>query len=196
MNKLSKRYPLTSRCRDGDIELKLFTGDHRAAMQQFAQSLPEHDLLFLKRNIREDKVLDAWINSVETGEVASVIACRGDTILGCNSLIIDKWSWSSHVGEVRVLVDASMRKQGLGRLLIQECFIAGLLLGLEKLIAKMTVDQDTAITVFEEMGFTTEALLKDHVRSQSGEKYDLLMMGQDVEQFQSRKEMYGVNEAF
>jgi len=196
MNNLTERYPLTTSCKDGEIELKLFSAEHRSAMQQFANALPEHDLLFLKRNIREDKVLDAWISSVESGDVASVIACRGDTILGCNSLIIDKWSWSSHVGEVRVLVDESMRKQGLGRLLIQECFIAGLLLGLEKLTAKMTTDQETAVTVFEEMGFTTEALLKDHVMSQSGEKFDLLMMGQDVEQFQSRKEMYGLDEAF
>ena len=67
------------------------------------------------------------------------------------------------VGELRTLVTPDARDIGLGRTLIQESFLIGLELELEKLTVRMTLDQDKAINVFEKMGFKTEALLRDHV---------------------------------
>jgi L-amino acid N-acyltransferase YncA len=192
----SKRYPITANCKDGDIELQLFSSDRRDDMLSFAKKLPEHDLLFLKRNITEPKVVDAWINSVETGDTVSIIASRGTEILGCTALLCDKFSWSPHVGEVRVLIAPQMKEQGLGRLLIQECFIVGLQLGLAKLTAQMTSDQEAAISIFEDMGFKTEALLRDHVVDKAGQKHDIIALSQDVEQFHAQMDMYGLNQAF
>jgi len=192
----NNRYPLTGSCKDGEIKLELFSAERRDDMLAFAKLLPEHDLLFLKRNITEPKVVDAWINSIEAGDTVSIIACRDKKILGCTALLTDKFSWSSHVGEVRVLVASEMKEQGLGRLLIQECFIVGLQLGLAKLTAQMTADQEAAITVFEDMGFKTEAMLRDHVMDQNGEKHDIITLSHDVEQFHAQLDMYGLNQAF
>ena len=60
----------------------------------------------------------------------------------------------------------------------------------------MTLDQDKAITVFEEMGFKTEALLRDHVKDRSGDKHDLLILSHDVAAVQSKMQAYGLDEAF
>ena len=190
------RYPCEADCKDGSIHLDLLRADDRELLLAFADELPEHDLLFLKRNIREAKVVDAWLNSVAAGDIHSMTAKRDGKILGCTALLSDKLSWSSHVGELRVLVAANMREQGLGRLLIQECFIAGLELGLKKLIAQMTVDQEAAISVFEDMGFKTEALLKDQVQDHTGARYDIIMLSHDVEQFNTQMDAYGITEAF
>ncbi len=196
MKKQAGRYPCDAECKDGRIHLDLFQAEDRELMLAFAEELPEHDLLFLKRNIREAKVVDAWLNSVTDGDIHSIIAKRDGKILGCTALLSDKLSWSPHVGEVRVLVAAAMREQGLGRLLIQECFIAGLELGLEKLIAQMTVDQEAAISVFEDMGFQAEALLKDQVQDHTGARYDIIMLSHDVEKFHTQLDAYGITEAF
>jgi hypothetical protein len=39
------------------------------AVLAFAQKLPTHDLLFLPRNISQPKVLSAWINEIERGQI-------------------------------------------------------------------------------------------------------------------------------
>ena len=89
-----------------------------------------------------------------------------------------------------------MREQGLGRILIQESFALALSLGLEKLTAQMTADQQAAIAVFEGMGFRAEALMRDHVRDREDEKHDIVVLSHDVADFQAKLEQYGLNEAF
>ena len=60
----------------------------------------------------------------------------------------------------------------------------------------MTPDQTGAINVFEEMGFTAEALLKEHVRDQKGEKHDIVILSHDVEGFQSQMQAYGMTDLY
>jgi len=96
---------------------------------------------------------------------------------------------------LRVLVGPDARDIGLGRKLIQEAFLIGLDRGLEKLTARMTLDQDAAIRVFEEMGFKKEAMLTDQVKDRDGTKHDLLIMSQDVDGFFRQMQAYGLDQA-
>ena len=80
-------------------------------------------------------------------------------------------------------------------LLTQEAFALALELGIEKMVAQMTVDQKGAIAVFEGMGFRPEALLRDHVKDREGKKHDLLVLSHDVARFESQMDAYGVSEA-
>ena len=50
----------TVRLKDRDIQLRAFAPDDAAAMLAFAKALPEHDLLFLSRDITHPKVVSAW----------------------------------------------------------------------------------------------------------------------------------------
>jgi RimJ/RimL family protein N-acetyltransferase len=104
-------------------------------------------------------------------------------------------SWSPHVAELRVLVSEAMRGKGLGRLLTQEAFAIALGLGIEKIVAQMTVDQKGAIAVFEGMGFRPEALLRDQVKDRDGRKHDLLILAHEVAKFQAQMDAYGVTKA-
>lgn len=192
----STRYPRTVSIKDGEVVLELMTAASEAAVLAFAQSLPTHDLLFLRRDITQPKVLAAWIAQLEAGEIVSLVASSGDEILGCTAVVRDEHSWSPHLGELRVLVGPAGRDRGLGRVLIQESFLIALGLGLEKLTAQMTADQTSAIAVFEEMGFQAEALLRDHVRDQAGEKHDIVILSHDVERFQSQMQAYGLTDLY
>ncbi len=192
----STRYPRTVSIKDGEVVLELMTAASEAAVLAFAQSLPTHDLLFLRRDITQPKVLAAWIAQLEAGEIVSLLASSGDEILGCTAVVRDEHSWSPHLGEMRVLVGPAGRDRGLGRVLIQESFLIALGLGLEKLTAQMTADQTSAIAVFEEMGFQAEALLRDHVRDQAGEKHDIVILSHDVERFQSQMQAYGLTDLY
>lgn len=148
----------------------------------FANALPPHDLLYLRRDITQRSVTSAWIDSVASGNIHSFIAEHDGQLVGTSGLFRDNRSWSPHVGEIRVLVSEAHRRQGLGRLLIEKSIYLALELGLEKMIAQMTIDQTGARQVFEESGFLAEALLKDHVKDRSGETHDILILSCNVDQ--------------
>jgi len=193
----STRYPRTVEIKDGTASLNLMTPAAEDEVLAFANNLPPHDLLFLRRDITEPKVLSAWARQLETGEITSLLARNeAGEIIGCTAVVQDEHSWSPHVGELRVLVAPAGKDRGLGRQLIQESFLLALGLGLEKLTAQMTPDQTGAINVFEEMGFTAEALLKEHVRDQNGEKHDIVILSHDVEGFQSQMQAYGITDLY
>lgn len=156
--------------------------DDGDAIHAFALSLPPHDLLYLRRDISQRPVVEAWLQGVVDGEIESLVVERGDKVVATSGLFLDRRSWSAHVGEIRVLVSDKVRGKGLGRLLIRENFLIALEQDLKKIIAQMTIDQKGARAVFEEMGFSGEALLKDHVRDRTGETHDILILSCDLQQ--------------
>jgi len=163
---------------------------------RFARALPPHDMLFMRRDITNAKVLSAWVREISAENIVSVLARSGGEVVGCAAVVRDARSFSPHVGDLRVLVSPAARAHGLGRALVQESFLIALSMGLEKVTAQMTADQRAAITVFEDLGFRVEALLRDHVRDANGEKFDLVMLSLDVAAHQAKLELYGLPEAF
>ena len=188
----ARSYPRHVKTDAGDIEFRLMTRADEAAVLDFARKLPTHDLLFLPRNISEPKVLSAWINEIERGDITSLLAIRQGVVVGCGTLVRDPHSWSPHVGEIRMVVSLDVRGQGVGRALSQETFAIALGADLEKLSVQMTVDQRAAIALFESLGFKAEALLRDHVRDVDGKTHDIVMLGHNVAQVRAQLEAYGV----
>jgi RimJ/RimL family protein N-acetyltransferase len=166
----TRSYPRHIKTDFGDIEVRLMSQSDEAAVLDFAQKLPTHDLLFLPRNISQPKVLSAWIAEIERGQITSLLAIRGGEVVGCSAVVRDPHSWSPHVGEIRMVLSPGARGQGVGRALSQETFALALEAGLEKLTVQMTVDQRGAMTLFESLGFRAEGLLRDQVRDVDGKK--------------------------
>jgi GNAT superfamily N-acetyltransferase len=190
-----RSYPLHVATEAGDIEFRMMGPADEAAVLEFAQKLPVHDLLFLPRNISEPKVLSAWIKEIERGSITSLLAVKSGRVVGCGTIVRDVLSWSPHVGEIRMVVSTDVRGLGVGRALSQETFALALSVGLEKLLVQMTVDQTGAIAIFEGLGFKAEALLRDHVRDLSGKKHDIVVLGHDVAKVRAQLEAYGLQDA-
>lgn len=185
----------------GDLELggekghlRLMNAVDGAAILAFAEGLPPHDLLFLRRDITKPKVVDAWIEASKAGNIYSIVATKGAEIVGCGTLVEDTFSWSPHVREVRILVASSVREHGLGRVILQQCFRKALEDGVKKLTAQMTTDQKGAIAIFEELGFRGEALLKDQVMDRDGETHDIVILSCEVDQASNQLSAYGFDE--
>ena len=191
----TRSYPRHAKTDAGEIEFRLMSRTDEVAVLDFAQKLPTHDLLFLPRNISQPKVLSAWINEIERGDITSLLALQAGKVVGCGTLVRDPHSWSPHVGEIRMVVSQDVRGQGVGRALSQQTFALALGAGLEKLSVQMTVDQQPAITLFESLGFKAEALLRDHVRDVEGKKHDIVVLGHNVAQVRAQMEAYGLPDA-
>ncbi|MAY20073.1 MAG: GNAT family N-acetyltransferase, partial [Erythrobacteraceae bacterium] len=140
------------------IRLRYMAPGDAEGVLAFAKSLPAHDLLFLNRDIRNPKVIDAWLEQIGQGLIRSLVSVEGDTVVGCNAMVRDELSWSPHVADIRILVSEDCRGLGLGRLLALHTLHRARVDGVRKLTVRMTPDQGGALKLFEEMGFRPEAL--------------------------------------
>jgi L-amino acid N-acyltransferase YncA len=173
-------FPQTLKLKDGEVLLRLMTLEDGDALLRFANALPVHDLLFLRRDITRQDGIDAWLADIRRGRITSVLALDGDEVLGYATVHRTELDWSRHVAEVRMLVSEKGRGRNLGRLLVKTAFAVAIEQGVEKLFARMTLDQMGARTLFEELGFRPEALLKDEVKDRNGKKHDLLILSHDI----------------
>ena len=186
-------YPRTVTVGTRTITLRMLERGDADALVAFASALPPHDLLFLMRDIRNPKVVAAWIDQVERGQIRSLVAMDGEKMVGCTALVRDELSWSPHVADIRMLVSPQMRGTGFGRVLAQECLTMAMADGVTKLTARLTPDQGAALKVFEDLGFLPEALLRDHVREAGGELHDIPIMALNLERQGGMKSLYGMS---
>ena len=183
-------YPVQIDLAGESVTLRPLAAGDRDAMLAFASALAPHDLLFLRRDITQPAEVDAWIEAVARGELETVVAVlegpvREGAVLGY--CVVDRsplW-WMRHVAELRVMVGADARGKGLGRVLTTHAFRAASEMGVEKMVAQMTTDQRPAISVFQNMGFQNEAVLRDQVKDRDGKSYDLLVLARPVSEFES-----------
>lgn len=163
------------------FQLRLMKKADRDAVLNFARSLPQDDLLFLRTDITEAANVDEWVANIERGATVTVLALTGGQMVGYASLHSDQARWTRRVGEIRVQVAPAHRGAGLGRRLAAEIFALGQARGIKKMAAMMTPDQTGARAAFERLGFQVEALLQDWVVDREGRPRDLLIMSHDVE---------------
>lgn len=174
--------------------IRRFEASDQAAMLAFTATLPEHDLLFLSRDVQHPRVIEAWAAAVGEGTIDSLVAEDDGKIVGTAALVRDPYSWSAHVGEVRLLVSPDRRGAGLGRDLLEAIFAIAHAHGATKLVAQMTPDQTGSVSLFESLGFRGEAMLRDHVRDRSGQFHDLVILSLRLGAIAASHEAFGWTE--
>ena len=154
---------------------------------------------------------DAWSDNWELGPFAQpqieapaasttplidpdmvVIAEIDGRMAGYGMLSLNDLDWSRHLAELRVLVHPDYRETGLGRAMIREVFALAVNRGVEKVIARMTLDQTAARSLFQELGFRPEALHENEVKDRAGKLHDVLRMAVDVQALLARRDSYGL----
>src|SRR5258705_940210 len=109
----TRSYPRHAKTDAGEIEFRLMSRTDEVAVLDFAQKLPTHDLLFLPRNISQPKVLSAWINEIERGDITSLLAVRAGQGVGCGTPVREPQSWVPPVRESRIVVAPEVCRQGV-----------------------------------------------------------------------------------
>lgn len=152
-------------------------GDHEA-LERFLDGIPEADRTFLKEDVADPDVVAAW---AQPGDARSIALDDEGGVVGYVA-VIPLHGWSSHVGEVRIVVDPDHRGRGVGLALARHAVLEALDLGVAKLVVEVIADQEALVAMFRGLGFEPEALLVDHVRDRSGELRDLLVLAHSVEE--------------
>jgi ribosomal protein S18 acetylase RimI-like enzyme len=172
------------------MEIRPIQTDDRDAMERFLRQIPEGDRTFFKENVDDPEVIDAWVRP----GTARSIAVDGGEVIGYVA-VVPLQGWSSHVGEVRVIVDPERRGNGIGRALARHAVLQALELGLTKMVVEVVADQEPTVAMFRSHGFDPEALLKDHVRDAGGELRDLMILAYAVEESHAAMAAVGIPES-
>ncbi|MDA0815767.1 MAG: GNAT family N-acetyltransferase [Chloroflexi bacterium] len=168
------------------ITLRWMTQSDGPLILDYANALPAHDLLFLRRDITNPADVEAWLQDASAGLSDTVLALKNDELVGYAAVVSDGLHWTRHVRELRVVVAPSMRGKGLGWMLTGQAFATAKEQGVRKMVAQMTTDQESALAAFTRLGFEPEAVLKNHVMDRDGDLHDLQIMALDVDAFQAK----------
>lgn len=165
--------------------------DRVEALAAFLTALPDEDVTFIKEDVRDPGTAERWAH--DAGAARRWIAVEpGGAVLGLVS-VQPLVGWSSHVGDLRLVVDPSQRGQGLGRALARHAVHAAVDQGLRKIVVEVVAEQEGAIAMFTDLGFRGEALLRDHIRDRSGAVRDLVVLAHDTEEEWSAMASVGVD---
>ena len=91
---MSRDYPRSIDCGGVAVELRRFLPADEAAVLAFAQALPQHDLLFINRDITHPRVIGGY--PTEKPVAVSEVLVRQSTSPG--ALVIDPFMGSGSVG--------------------------------------------------------------------------------------------------
>lgn len=147
------------------------------ALLRFFGDLPAGDLTFIKEEVTDPETVRSWATGASAG--GRWVAVEGDEVTGYVA-VRPLPGWSDHVGEIRLVVAPSSRGRGLGRELARQALVGAVASGLSKLVVEVVAEQGPALALFGDLGFTGEALLKDHIRDRSGELRDLMVLAHHV----------------
>jgi GNAT superfamily N-acetyltransferase len=136
------------------MEIRPLVPADEEALGSFLRRIPEGDRTFFKEAVDDREVVAAWSRP----GAARWIAVEGDRVLGY-AAVVPLHAWSSHVGEIRLIVDPDRRGEGVGRTLAQRATLVALQLGLSKLVVEVLANQEATVAMFRSLGFDPEALL-------------------------------------
>jgi len=159
------------------MEIRPIEAGDSEALSRFFERIPESDRTFLKEDVGDPRVLADWVRP----DAGRTIAVDDDQVVGALA-VVPLVGWSSHVGEVRLVVDPEHRGRGIGRRLARQAVLDAVDMGLGKLVVEVISDQAPLIAMFRGLGFEPEALLTDHVRDRSGQTRDLIVLANSVDE--------------
>jgi ribosomal protein S18 acetylase RimI-like enzyme len=162
---------------------------HVDALARFFAELPEGDRTFVKEDVDGSGAVRAWLDPRRQWLALD----EDDRIVGFVA-VLPRHGWSDHVGEIRLVVHPGHRGAGLGRELARHALREALGQGLSKVQVEVVADQEPLLAMFTGLGFTGEALLRDHVRDHAGALHDLVLLAHHVDDTWASMRTVGLDE--
>lgn len=154
--------------------------EDRAPLAAFGQALPQDDLLYLEDDFQKPEIIARLVNARAAANWRQRVATVDGQIIGY-AAVRQLPGWSSHVGDIVLLVGENWRRSGVGHVLAQSIFDAARDLGVSKVIVEMIEEQTAGRAIFEQLGFRVEGTLHNHARDRFGNDHNLLVLSYHIE---------------
>jgi phosphinothricin acetyltransferase len=172
------------------VEIRPYEAGDSEKVRSFFLAVPEEDRTFFKEDVTDPHVIAQRVAG--EGVVLLAVDESGD-VVGFASLSPGV-ARASHVADLRLVVAASARRQGLGRRLAQEILVEALRHGFLKVTVDVAADNQSAIDMFRQLGFDPEGLLRCQLRDGRGQLRDVVALAHLVEDQMSAIALAGIAE--
>ncbi len=174
------------------IDLRELRQQDADALSQLVADIPAGDRTFFKEDITDaEAVADRWIADERS---VCWLAFDDGAVVAFAALVLGV-ERMSHVGDLRLVVAAHARGRGLGRTVAHRMLVEAVEHGLKKVTVDIAAENETAIRMFQDLGFQPEALLPDRLRDPDGELHDLVVLAHAVDEQWSRMLTVGIDDA-
>ena len=162
--------------RDGArVLLRPLTANDRQGLMNFFLPTSQEELRFMRHNVTEPEVINAWIDRLDYDVVFPLIAIVGDRIVGEATLHFQT-GCARHRGEVRIFLAKDFRRRGLGMRLTQSIIDIAKRRSLYLLEVQIVRDLSNDIKAMEKVGFNVVCTFEDYYMLPDGELRDVVLM--------------------
>jgi len=179
-----EEYPKEIKLRDGSVlTLRPMVREDEEGLMEFFRGIPESERIYLRNDVVNPELIHHWVTNIDYNRVLPILAVsEKGNIVGNATLHRDGFSWAKHVGNIRLTVLPEYRRKGLARIMVGELFAHALTTDLEKIVAEIVLLQEDVRLAFNQLGFRTEAVLRDHHVDPRGMKHDVIIISNDINQ--------------
>lgn len=135
----------------------------------------KQDLEYFREDAGDPAVVEGWVDNLNLEKVFPLIAIVDDKIVGDATLHFRE-RFHRHLAWIRIFLDRSYRRQGIGTLMLRTLIEIGNRLGLQQLYSEVVTNQGRVIKAFEDLGFQQEVTLRDYFITSSGETLDMAVL--------------------
>jgi len=182
-------YPKTVQLRDGtEILLRPMREEDLEQSHRFFLALPEEDRQFLRTDVAQIENVRIRMEKTDAREHWRLVALDGDEIVADATLSQPRYGWMRHTAELRCIIARPYRGRGLGSIMFSGLYQEATRRKVEKLFGMVVQERRPAVRMAESLGFQTEAVLPDHVRTLHGELKDVAVMTVNIKKLWRRLE--------
>ena len=167
---------------DDGIEVQirpLEAGDEKALLG-FFKNLPEPEVMFFKRRVRDPEVIKQWCENIDLYARLPLLALHEGKVIAVASLLQNNGGWKRHIGRISQSILPKYRQKGIAGKLVQELVDVARMAGLQKVEAEVIDKQEGGQKLFALLGFTHLRRLEDYVQDMQAIQHDYVLMGMNL----------------
>lgn len=162
--------------KDGaSVLLRPMTLEDRQRLTDLFTPISEEDLRYLRDDVRDRSVMEAWFESLDYTQVLPLIALVKDRMVGQATLHFRQGP-ERHIGELRIFLAKDFRRRGLGTRMLNTLIDLAHSQNLEILLAEVVADQSKVIKAFQNLGFELRCIFEDCFMLPDGDTRDVAVL--------------------
>ncbi len=160
LDQVLKSFPRTVALSDGTpVTLRPMVAEDEAGLIRLFAGASEKDLMFLRDNVTDPRVVRRWCDNLGYERVLPILAEVDGEIIADGSLHRKPTAPYPDVAKYRIFVREDFRRRGLSMAMLNEMVEVARDLGIAKIVMEIFADETGLISAAERHGFIREAVL-------------------------------------
>jgi len=175
-------YPRQFHTRDGrPVVVRSLTPEDEPAVAGFIRGLPQNERIYFWDDPSDPDTLHNWLMPSPRSRVVPLVAMDDGRIVALWTLTHESHSWTRHLAHIWGVVEPSLRRSGIGTLMVRELLAIAGSRDVERVALELIRPQKGQIAHFTHLGFEVTAILRDWVKDPKGIYHDMVVISMAVE---------------